>query len=62
MIQIFWDLTAVKKMNEITSEQIFGWARRVAAQRAQKAVIEAKKHSKEFDAMKKHEPTEEKLS
>ena len=42
-----------KKTNKFTSEQVLAQARRVEAQRAQKAITKATKGSKDFDAMKK---------
>ena len=52
--EILRELTAIKKTNEITSEQVLSWARRVKVKRAQKALIEATKDRKEFNAMKMH--------
>ena len=40
MITEIRELTTIKKTNEITSEQILGWTKRVQAQRAQKAILE----------------------
>ena len=47
------ELTTNKRTNEITSKQVFLWARRIKLQRVQKALIEATKDNKEFsDVMK----------
>ena len=40
-------------IRKITSEHVLGWAQRVEAQRAQKALMVATKASKEFNALKK---------
>ena len=52
MTEIMRGLTAVRNTNEITSEHILCWARRVRVQRVQKAILDVKKGSKEFDAIK----------
>ena len=43
------------KKNELTSEQVLAWARRVETHRAWKALIQATKESNGFDAVKKEE-------
>ena len=52
-------MKAIKKANEVTSEQILAWARRVEAQRAQKAITEATKEIKEFDSQEKSRAQEQ---
>ena len=47
MTEMIRELTAIKKTNEITSEQVLPWARRVVVQRTQKALTKATKASKE---------------
>ena len=42
-----------KKINEKTSEQVLSWTKRVEAQRAQKAILDATKEKKGFDIRKK---------
>ena len=49
----------MKKTNEITNEKVLSWARRVEAQRAKKAILDATKESKAFEAIKKTSSTEE---
>ena len=44
--QIIQELTTVKKINEITSEQVVSWAKRVESHRAQKAFMEFTKDYK----------------
>ena len=39
MTEIIWELTTTKRTNEITSEQVVYWARRVEEQKAQKALL-----------------------
>ena len=53
--EIIKELITIEKTNEITSKQVLGWTRRVEAQRVQKAVPEATKESKDFDAVKTQE-------
>ena len=53
MTEIIRELTAIKKTNEIPTEKILALARRVEEQRAQKALFEATKKNKCFDAKKK---------
>ena len=55
MTEIIRELTTIEKTNEITSEQILAWTRRVEAQRAQKVLIAVIKENKEFDATKRHD-------
>ena len=50
--QIIRELTAIKRTNEITSEQVLFWSRRVQVQRAQKVYMGATKDNKEFNAIK----------
>ena len=45
----------IKKANEITSEQVLAWARRVEAQRIQEALTDTTKENKGFNAMKNQE-------
>ena len=52
MTQIMWETTAAKKTNEIDNEQVLVWTKRVEVQRTLKVLVEAKKYSKKFDAMK----------
>ena len=53
MTEIIRELTN-KKANEITSEQVLSWARRVETQRVHKALIKTK-GNKDFTTMKKQE-------
>ena len=48
-------LTAVKKTSEINSEWVLALARRVEALRVQKVLMKARKDSKEFNPIKRHE-------
>ena len=50
---IFRELKQSK--GQITRKQVLAWARRVEAQRTQKALIEDTKENKDFGAMKKQE-------
>ena len=50
MTKIIRELTATKRPNEIASEQVLCLARRVEAQRAQKAILEATK-GREFNTV-----------
>ena len=43
MTEIILEFTKVKKTNEINSEQVLAWTRRVEAQTAQKAFMEMTK-------------------
>ena len=54
MTKIIRELT-IKKTNEINSQQIIFWTRRVKAQRAQKTILDTTKERKEFDALKRHD-------
>ena len=53
MTEIEREQAAVKKTNEITSEQALCWAKRVEAQRAQKTILEPAKESKESDVVQR---------
>ena len=53
MTEIIKDLTAMKRENEKTSVKVFSWARRGETQRAQKAIIDTTKESREFDMIRK---------
>ena len=55
MTEIIRELTAIKKTNKVTSEQVLASARRVETQRVQKALIRTTKESKYFSATKKQE-------
>ena len=55
MAEIIRELIAIQKTNEITSEQVLVWLKRVQAQRAQKALTETIKERKEVDDVKMHE-------
>ena len=55
MKQIIGELTAIKKTNEVTNEQVLEQDRRVDVQRAQKAFMEATKVSKDAHVMKRQE-------
>ena len=55
MTDIIREWTAIKKTNEVTSEQVLAWTRRMEAQRTQKTLIEATKENKDFNAMKEKE-------
>ena len=44
--EIIWELNAVKKTSEITSTQELAWARRLEAERTQKALMEATKDNR----------------
>ena len=48
MTEILRELMPIKKTNEITSEQVLSWAKR-----AQKAILEAAKVSKELKTVKR---------
>ena len=52
MTKVIRELTAMKTTSEITSEQVLCWAKRIEAQRVQKAMLETKKESKDFDTVK----------
>ena len=43
----------IKKVNEVTSEEVLAWARRLEAQMVQRARIRATNESKEFHTVKK---------
>ena len=47
MMEIIRQLTALKETNEVTSEQVLCWAKRVEAQRVQKVLLEAIEEIKE---------------
>ena len=46
MMKIARELTTIKNTNEITSEHVLCWAKRVEVQRAKKAMIEDTKKIK----------------
>ena len=52
MTKIIMELTTFKKTNEIPSEQVLYWARRMEVQIAQKVILDEKKESKEYDAIR----------
>ena len=54
MIKIIRALAAIKMPDEITSQQVLCWARRVEAQRAHKAILDVTKETKEFDTVNNH--------
>ena len=51
MTKIIMELTAIRKTNEITNEQVLSWARRLLVQRDQTAILDVAKESKQFDAI-----------
>ena len=53
MTKIICELSMIKRANEITTEPVLCWARRVDALRAQKAILEVSKESRRFDAVKR---------
>ena len=53
MTEIIIELTMFKMTNKIINGRVLWWVKRVEAQRAHRAVIEATKESKEFDTLKK---------
>ena len=51
MAEIIREMTAIKIINGITSEQVSAWARRVEAQRTHKALIKGTTECKDFNAI-----------
>ena len=48
-------MTKIKKTNEIASEEVLSWSRKVKVPRAQKALIQVTNDNKEFNAINMHE-------
>ena len=50
--EIVKELTKVHENEEITSEKVLSWAKRIKAQRAQSTIMNSLTESKEFDKLK----------
>ena len=52
-MEIIKELITYRKTNEITSDKVLSWTEMVEAQRAQKAILDTLKESKEFYMIKR---------
>ena len=62
MAEIIKDSTTIRKTSDMTSEQVPVWAKRVKAQRTQKAMLMSIQDNKEFDMTKHTMQNIEKMS
>ena len=52
MAEIIKELTTIQKTSDISSEQLLEWAKRVKAQRAQRAILTNIQENKKFDTIR----------
>ena len=52
LAEIIREFTKAKEGVDITSQQVFGWAKRIEAQRAQSATMDSLTETKKFDKIK----------
>ena len=53
MIESIRELTTIKRANEIRSEQVLSWSKRVEVQKVQKAKLDTTKESTGFNIVRK---------
>ena len=52
LIEIMYELTDIKDMNVVSSEQVLAWVRQVEAQRLHTVILDNLREAKDFDAIR----------